>query len=230
MQNTTKKVLALLCGALITSILLLTGFTHVPVTGVPFDEAGWNTTMPTLVSFIAEVHNGEGQTVVGVYSPDHFALPVLQQPLNQAGYVSATENTITQFQLAKQFNSIGLLAHNYAAGKYYFQLEPGNQLYIIYGDGSFKLFEIASIAAYQALQPASPYSSFRNLTTGQILSAGDLFYATYGLENTVIMQTCIERDNEPSWGRLFLIANETDLDPVQTIPCETFQYSGICAW
>ena len=57
-----------------------------------------------------------------------------------------------------------------------------------------------------ALEPNNPYSNFVDLSNNQVLNAVDLFMEVYANEGTVVIQTCIEKNGEPSWGRLFIQA------------------------
>ena len=117
--------------------------------------------------------------------------------------------------MAASYGTIGLLAHNYLAGEYFQDLASGTEVIIIHGDGSIKRYTISLNTSYQALQPNSPYSSFKNLETGELLSAADLFKEMYTQPGTITFQTCIANDDISSWGRLF----------VRAIPAEQYTAS-----
>lgn len=163
--------------------------------------------LPTLEEFAAQVGNGEAYELQGVYAPGLFAYWVVQQPSGSPLFVSKAENTLTQFALAAdQFDSIGLLAHNYLAGADFPLLEAGQKLHLIYGDGDIKTFIVRQKLSYQALQPESPKSDFIDLLTGERLSASQLAWKIYNRPGEVVLQTCIAANGNPSWGRLFVIA------------------------
>jgi hypothetical protein len=67
-------------------------------------------------------------------------------------------------------------------------------------------FVIKQTLKYQALQPTSPYSSFRDLTNDENLTAEQLFNKVYRGDRHITFQTCIEANGNLSWGRLFVIA------------------------
>jgi hypothetical protein len=46
---------------------------------------------------------------------------------------------------------------------------------------------------------------------GETLTAAQLFYETYGVEETLILQTCIAKGAVQSWGRLFIIATPAEV-------------------
>jgi hypothetical protein len=169
-------------------------------------------------AFVEKVKNGNAAVIVGVYVQGVLALPVIQQPVNSKGeptdpgFVSTTDDIATQFLYAYIYadGNIGLLAHNYLAGRYFFNIQSGDIVEIIYGDGRVEDYAIDEIRQYQALSPRSPTSNFLDLETGETLTSTDLFYRVYGGDKRVTFQTCIDRDNNSEWGRIFPIAFPSD--------------------
>ncbi|MBP7691566.1 MAG: hypothetical protein KA764_06600 [Anaerolineales bacterium] len=160
----------------------------------------------TLNDFTAAVTNGVAGEVRGVYVASVLALPVVQQPAGDFGFVSSQPETVTQFGLAAQYGAVGLLAHNYAAGQKFFDLQLQEPVVVVYGDGQLRTYRITAILRYQALEPASPTSRFVDLETGGELSAGAVFGRAYANAGQVTFQTCIAANGQGSWGRLFVIA------------------------
>jgi len=177
----------------------------IPVSGEPGVEESV-TTIPRYGDFHTAVSNGEASVVRGVYVPNVFALRVQQQPDNNDGYVSSILGVVTQFHLASQSGVTGLLAHNYLSGDLFFDLEIDQEVNVIYGDGSGQRYIISEIYEYQALQPNSAFSDFIDLETNQKLTSTQLFNRVYTGENHVTFQTCIAKDGNLTWGRLFVIA------------------------
>jgi hypothetical protein len=62
------------------------------------------------------------------------------------------------------------------------------------------------VLEYQALSPKSASSSFKNVVSGDTLTATQLFQRVYTGEPHLTLQTCIQVGSEDSWGRLFIIA------------------------
>jgi hypothetical protein len=162
--------------------------------------------IPSLNQFAALVENGQADVVRGAYVQNKLALNVVQQPANDAGYVSTDPANTTQFKTAASYDVIGLLAHNFIAGSLFYDLAAGDMVSIIYGDGTVKQYRIDAIQSYQALSPDDPHTDFIDLETGAPLNAYDLFARVYTGEHHVTFQTCIERDGNGSWGRLFVTA------------------------
>ncbi|MCX8024050.1 MAG: hypothetical protein N3A60_02480 [Thermanaerothrix sp.] len=159
--------------------------------------------------------NGQADQPIGLYADGVMAYPIVQQPASNPGFVSTQPDTLTHFALAQRYGSLGLLAHNNLAGHAFFNLQPEQTLWVIFGDGSIKRYRIAAIERYQALQPRSPYSSFINLDDPErkVLSASELFLRIYDNPGALVLQTCIAQGDELSWGRLFVIAFPEDSSP-----------------
>jgi hypothetical protein len=163
-------------------------------------------TLPELNSFIETVKDGDANTVRGVYVSNVMALGVVQQPVGYAGYVSTEESVATQFSIAKEVGNVGLLAHNTHAGGLFSNIKQGDYIILIYGDGHMETFMVQNILSYQALNPLSPYSEFKNLETQITSTAEELFNNVYRGEYHLTLQTCIENNGNSSWGRLFIMA------------------------
>jgi len=164
------------------------------------------TALPDYKSFLQSVQNGQNGVLRGVYVPGVFALPIVQQPSGNPGFVSQNNDEITQFNMAAEAGNVGLLAHNYLSGAIFTNLSTGQEVRLIYGDGAVEYFVIDQILQYQALQPYSPTSEFRDLETNVTISAEQLFRMVYRGDRHVTFQTCIEANGNGSWGRLFIIA------------------------
>ncbi len=162
---------------------------------------------PSLQNFIESVKNDDAALAVGVYLPDQFALPILQQPANQPAFVSTTPDTVTQFRLAATYKTIGLLAHNNLAGEKFSHITRDQTVYIVFGNGNTKEYTISSVRKFQALEPESPYSDFVDLDQPEKkLSSTQLFNEIFTKGDRVVFQTCLAKDGNASWGRIFITA------------------------
>lgn len=157
-------------------------------------------------AFVSSLVDGDSRSVRGVLAEDEFQLQVVQQPPGQAGYVDDAVGTVTQFAMAAQFGIVGLLAHDWLSGAYFEGLRPGKRVDLIYGDGHSVSYRVTRVFHYQATDPTSMTSSFIDLDTNASLSADQLFNRVYRGPEHVTLQTCITRDGNPSWGRLFVVA------------------------
>lgn len=171
-----------------------------------FSLGNGESTLPNFTEFSKIVQNNEADVLRGVYVSEVLALPILQQPAGNAGYVSSSEGEVTQFGMAAQFGNVGLLAHNYLSGRLFTQLAVGQEVRLVYGNGKVEHFVITQILQFQALQPTSQYSTFRDLSSDEMLTAEQLFNKVYRGERHLTFQTCIAGSESMSWGRLFVIA------------------------
>lgn len=183
------------------------------LTSIPVQAEGiGELSLPDFSTFVEGVQDGEADIIKGVYVPNVMSLPVIQQPVGNPGYVSQDDNVITQFGMAAEVGNVGLLAHNHLAGQTFTNLSVGDEVRLVYGDGKIEYFIVTQTLQYQALQPYSPYSKFRDLETNQTITADKLFREVYRGDRHVTFQVCIEANGVDAWGRLFVIA-EPKPDP-----------------
>ena len=161
----------------------------------------------SLPEFVASIAPADSSAVTGVFVCGVLALQVAQQPFGDPVFVSEIPDTATQFRLAAGFGTIGLLAHSERAGSKFFGLGTGQDVNIVYGDGSVKRYVVSEVRHMQSLNPGDPYSDFLDLEhDGVLLSSVQVFNQVYAKNERVVFQTCIERDGNPTWGRLFVTA------------------------
>jgi hypothetical protein len=159
----------------------------------------------TFESFAASVVNGNANQVTGIYVDGVMAYGVVRQPGGNAAFVSEQPGVVTQFGLAAQYGSQAFLAHNYLAGASFANLEAGDVITLVYGDGRSEQYEVSQLRSFQALSPDSTQSSFVDLESGEKLSASNLFHSVYA-NNNLVLQTCIAQEGISTWGRLFITA------------------------
>lgn len=168
---------------------------------------GNTVSLPAFAEFSRSVQNGDANVLRGVYVTDMFAFPIVQQPASNPAFVSTNDGVVTQFGMVSQYGNVGLLAHNHLSGRFFADLKVGQEIRLVYGDGRVEVFVISEVLHYQALQPSSPYSSFRNMDKDEInLTAEQMFKRSYSGDRHVTFQTCINAYGNASWGRLFVIA------------------------
>jgi hypothetical protein len=185
----------------------------IPITGnsdSPTSNASEDTSkVITISEFVDTIKDGNKSRIRGIYADNLFALKVVQQPTNDYSYVSLQMGQVTQFALAAKYNTIGFLAHNFLSGRLFLNLKMGDAVQVIFGDGNIEQFFIKEILQFQALQPNSPRSSFKDLKSNSALSAEQLFRKIYTGERHVVLQTCLEKDGIDTWGRAFILAYPT---------------------
>lgn len=165
---------------------------------------------PEFRSFIEEVLNGHLGEIRGVYVEGVLSLPVIQQPADQQTYVSIEARSTTQFHSAARNGVIGLLAHNFLAGGLFYKLQPGQEVWIVYGDGSLEDYQVTDISQYQKLAPDSLHSDLVDLATGQKLTTEQVYDRFYRGDHHVTFQTCLERNGTSNWGLTFVVAKRVE--------------------
>jgi hypothetical protein len=156
--------------------------------------------------FVDSVRDGQTGMLRGVYAEGALSLLVVQQPSTQPAFVSSALGVVTEFQAAKAAGNVGLLAHNYLAGKDFAFLAPGQEVRAVFGDGKVEYFKITKILRFKTLQPKSVTSDFIDLDNGKLFTATQVFERVYRGARHLTFQTCIYKDGNSSWGRLFVMA------------------------
>jgi hypothetical protein len=123
-----------------------------------------------------------------------FSFPVVHAP-----YISRDPNTLTQY------TSMGFVAHTYLGGSKFSKIQPGEIVILTYSDGHREFYRVTHIYQYQALTDRD----FRDMNTGEYVDQNTLFHKAYQ-PGQVTFQTCISKDGQLDYGRLFVIA-EPDL-------------------
>jgi len=168
-------------------------------------------TLPIFDQFIQDIKTDEADKIVGLWVEDVLALRVVYQPTNQPGFVSTLDRIATYFLYPwKHAGNHGLLAHNYLAGRYFFDMGVGDIIQLVFGDGNYMDFEVTEIKEFQALEPNNPYGNFIDLETGEQLTANNVFIEVYMGDFHTTLQTCIAHGGNSEWGRQFTVAPPFD--------------------
>ena len=187
------------------SLLVLNAFASIPVTGTPqVDNEPFQAQFHPQAA--SQAYGNDANTISSIFVPNEFFYPVVQQPANSPDYVSPSENLVTEFNLPKKYGTVGLLAHNYLAGDSFDELSVGQTIYLFYEDGHADRYTVSQVFRYRALEPNDIQSQFEDLDTGEILTANEAFIRMYMGAPHLTLQTCIYANGDPSWGRLFVIA------------------------
>ncbi len=193
-----KQIIVLL--VIIFIVICLAGFAS------PVEAFQSPNSVPYFSDFQFSLINGQKGILRGVFVDDLFAFRIVQQPTDDPLFVSSVRDVVTEFQAVKNLGNIGLLAHNYLAGRDFNSVKIGQTIRVIYGDGTTEVFVVTKIISFKAKQPSSPYSDFVNLSTGEVDTFDQVFETVYEGKHHLTLQTCIFNNGEPSWGRLFVIA------------------------
>ena len=209
----TRNIFLLLSISVMLSSLAFARYSGaIPVTSTQLSVLSLDqqNALPDMQAFILSVTTGQSGVPTGVYVPGVLALKIVQQPKDNPAFVSTVPATLTQFAMASSYLTVGLLAHNFLAGAQFADMQVNQDIILVYGDGSLKNFKVSEIRSYQALSPNNPYSNFISTDSNNTLTSEDVFKQVYAKGNQLVFQTCIQKGNEDSWGRLFIIADEAE--------------------
>jgi hypothetical protein len=156
--------------------------------------------------FVRMVINGQADVVRGIYVEGILALQVVQQPDKDWTYVSGEQGKATEFQNAAKNGIIGLLAHNFLSGRLFYSLKPGALIEVVYGDGAIRYYRVSGSYRYQKLDPNDLSSKLVDLSTGNVVSSGQVFERFYDGADHIALQTCLEKDGLSTWGLYFVMA------------------------
>ena len=162
--------------------------------------------LPSMQSFVAQVTNDEADTLVGIYVKNIMALHIVQQPGDDPAYIERTEGSATQFHQASLFGATGLLAHNDLSGRYFFEITPGTDLVLVYGNGRTSRYTVSEIGDYQRLSLTDLRSDFVDIATNEKKSTDELFAHYYQQDQALTLQTCIAQNGILDWGVRFILA------------------------
>lgn len=158
------------------------------------------------IEFRNKVTNGEASRIMFFFVPDIGGFYVLQQPSSQDGIVSPVEGVLTQFRRPASQGVIGLMAHNYSAGKWFSRFSVGDEFFIIYGDGRVEAFQYKEAIRYRAINGKNVLSDFVDLSNGERESVDQVYERVYSGKPHLTLQTCIQEKDDLTWGRLFIVA------------------------
>ncbi|HZW04310.1 MAG TPA: hypothetical protein VFF68_10310 [Anaerolineaceae bacterium] len=161
--------------------------------------------LPAMEDFAARQATGERTRVTGVYVPGLLAFRVVQQPSDNIFFIDPAADAATQYQLAANEGTVGLLAHNFSGGAAFALLDPADTVWLVFGDGSTRAYRVEQIRRYRAIDPQDPYGSLIDLDTEAVLDSSTVFELNY-TGDRLVFQTCIEQGGDWSWGRLFVVA------------------------
>jgi hypothetical protein len=166
-----------------------------------------------LDTFIRQVSDGQSGVVKGLFVDGVMAVRVVQQPQGNAAFISVEDQTATQFQSATPFNVVGLLAHNFLAGRDFFRLKVGQDLILVYGDGKLQHYRVSEIGDFQRLTLSDLRSDFLELSNNQRWTTDQVFSRYYQKPNRLTLQTCIEQGGVWDWGVRFITADLSQTTP-----------------
>jgi hypothetical protein len=123
--------------------------------------------------------------------------------------VTTIPNYVTYYDLTIAWGgSLAFTAHEALAGGSFIQLAVGDVVTVVYDNRQVDRYVVSDVETYQAAQPSSVWSSFIDLDNGITYSSERLGQNIYLAGHGLVLQTCIEKDGDVNWGRMFVIAEK----------------------
>jgi hypothetical protein len=138
--------------------------------------------------------------------PDSSAVSIISQPEGNDRYVSSQRDELTLYEPALQNGVTGLLAHNYLAGAQFYELTVGQILWVFYTPHKAQAYEITTATSYQRLRQPESSDTYVRLDNQQELSTAAVFGEYYSGDHRLVLQTCLEKEGDRSWGLFFVVA------------------------
>ncbi len=148
----------------------------------------------------------ENLTVEKVFAPRVFEFQVIQQPENEDGYVSPVPEIVTQYRLPTQEGVAALIAHNYLAGRKFYELKPGAQIWLFFDDHSARSYRITQISKFRKVSPALLTSDLVDLVDQTTLTSNQAYDRFYTGAQHLTLQTCLEGNGRLDYGLMFVVA------------------------
>jgi hypothetical protein len=158
-----------------------------------------------LEQLLDQLSNDGGSYSGGIYAPGVFAFPIISQPEDDNLYVSVKRNLVTMFSAAAANGVTGLLAHNFLAGALFYDLEIGQEIWVVESEQKLRGYQITNIDQFQKIED-DENDIFVDLETNHEMNGSEVFDRFYTGEPHLILQTCLEGEGDPSWGLTFIVA------------------------
>lgn len=169
---------------------------EVPISPLPtttpiFDD------VPSLDAFIASVVVGDSESPVGLWADGLMALRIVEGHDND---VPSTNSTASTYGWALDHGVLGLLIHDYLGGSRIYQLNRGNRIALILGDGSVEWYVSQDSVYYESLGYSSagftgPFRLWSCFACPYDQSVNELQWRHYAGEPHLAIQTCYKTDN-----------------------------------
>ena len=179
--------------------------------------------LPPLETFAASVFvSKDAHYITGIYAESVFALPVVQQPKKDSGWISLEWSNsangraeLTQIYNPSKNGQIIIGAHNNLSGSFFANMNTGKLVTVIYGDGTREAYRIAYGELWQMKDPKIPSSNFRKVISSYpnedwVTSNEFWRWLSETKDNSVVFLTCYANKGDYEWGRYFVVARKVN--------------------
>jgi hypothetical protein len=123
------------------------------------------------------------------------------------GDIPTYRGSVSQFDVP----ALVFIAHNSQDGIYFDSIQVGNVIH--YYDGNEWVgYRVRELRAMQATEPDSMRTEL--IWNGDALTPEQIHQQIFNVPGTMILFTCISKDGNFRWGRLFVIADRIEKSPI----------------
>jgi hypothetical protein len=144
-------------------------------------------------------------------------MKIVQQPYKNYNWISDFTNVFTQLAQPRSIYGTKVFSiHTYGNDNVLYDLKVGDIIFyrtkITTNECSNEIYlnfyQVKEIYHYQAVQPLNPRTPLIDLETNETFSSTRIFDKLFGNNKRILFQTCIFKDGNTSWGRLFIVATK----------------------
>ncbi len=132
------------------------------------------------------------------------------------GSVTTDSYKVTLGIFSSKPNAIWLLGHNNLVGAAFLKLQVGDEFFIHFQDSRTQWYKVDSIRRYRAITPESDGTNLVEVSYPSLNDITGQEEEPFSVKNKVLqdgyvtLQTCISKDGNGIWGRLFVIAKKIE--------------------
>lgn len=136
----------------------------------------------------------------------NLTLEIELQPVGQPSYVTNVPGKVTLFRQTLARNALVFIIHNDLGGTRLYDTKIGDLIYVSSAQDRV-YYEVIHIYRFRADQPTDPFSDLFELETGERFTV-DAAYDLVFPGGYVTIETCIIRNGDVNWGRIFIQAKQ----------------------
>lgn len=142
----------------------------------------------------------DSETATRVYISGVLDLKVEPQLNGDNLEITNDPEIVNQYSLAKG-GTVALMAHNYLAGQYFYQIREGDVVLLDFRDGHSRKYVVTDIIEFQRLNLL-----FISTETLQVYSERQFLNTFFQSRDYLVFMTCLEKSGNVSWGVTLFIA------------------------
>lgn len=149
-----------------------------------------NAVVPTLGEFVKKCAKPGDVTLVCVHSDGVLALKLAWGNNQQ---VPNDSKTALLWDYGWNNDVVGIVAHNYLAGKLFYLLDVGSQLHIIWSDGTVETYEIDTVDRWRDNGQSLTFSPWDGGDAIKNEALSDVYFSRGNDRDRLVLMTCLTK-------------------------------------